>query len=685
MAFENHALARREKQFVVGRERELQYFRQVWDAPAEEGARMLHVYGTGGMGKSTYLKLCQDAAEAGGARFLLLDSRDFVHTEEGFCSALETLLLERDGDGARPVNSPHDVRRRCLDRLIGAAERSRLVLALDTFEELADMEAWLRDRFIPWLPGSAIVLLAGRHPLKGTWVLSPAWRERLTQFPISSLGQEESREYGRLCGIHDDRILESIWRRSRGHPLTLSMAVAAHFCQWDPGVPAVSDGLEEIASLWLREVPDEELRTVVEAASVLRRFDQEVLSFVMERELSIQGFERLTSLSFVRRSVNGWQVHDLVSEITAKQLKERAPMRYYRYRERSAHYYAKVIVTSSGQRSVCWEIGELFRYAGVRVVRALASDTDAGGALYWEPVTESTLEDAVAYTEWRQRQVDGISGWETDPDTGEQFRIEYSADALRLGASGIDVRELFALDPEALKLLRDGNGSVHSLSVIIPIHQGTRAWLENDPICRPYLDALTPAERNALGVPGERPTGWFLRVMDFRDLMDSTARTQGLYLLYTHMCRGGVFVCSPYTTDISKKVYPALGFTTVDGAEHTNYDGRTPTYTYVMDTRGSKLRDFIGMLFRKAGLEWREPASSRDGALNEARKPGLLKQFTSREQEVIEQVLSGCSNSEVARKLFISEVTVKKHLRSIYAKLGVSTRTQLISKLMTES
>ncbi len=67
------------------------------------------------------------------------------------------------------------------------------------------------------------------------------------------------------------------------------------------------------------------------------------------------------------------------------------------------------------------------------------------------------------------------------------------------------------------------------------------------------------------------------------------------------------------------------------------------------------------------------------------RKAALLKQFTVREREVIECVISGGSNAEVASRLFISEVTVKKHLRSIYAKLGISTRTQLVSKIMAES
>lgn len=50
--------------------------------------------------------------------------------------------------------------------------------------------------------------------------------------------------------------------------------------------------------------------------------------------------------------------------------------------------------------------------------------------------------------------------------------------------------------------------------------------------------------------------------------------------------------------------------------------------------------------------------------------------LTEREVEVLRLVAHGESNRSIARKLFISEKTVKNHLTNIFQKIGVSDRTQ---------
>ena len=57
-------------------------------------------------------------------------------------------------------------------------------------------------------------------------------------------------------------------------------------------------------------------------------------------------------------------------------------------------------------------------------------------------------------------------------------------------------------------------------------------------------------------------------------------------------------------------------------------------------------------------------------------QPTSNESLTRREREVLRLVAEGLSNKEVAGKLFISEVTVKVHLRHIYGKLGVRNRIE---------
>ena len=52
--------------------------------------------------------------------------------------------------------------------------------------------------------------------------------------------------------------------------------------------------------------------------------------------------------------------------------------------------------------------------------------------------------------------------------------------------------------------------------------------------------------------------------------------------------------------------------------------------------------------------------------------------LTTREQEIVKQVIQGMTNKEIATHLGISEKTVKTHLRSIFRKLKISRRLQLL-------
>jgi LuxR family maltose regulon positive regulatory protein len=57
----------------------------------------------------------------------------------------------------------------------------------------------------------------------------------------------------------------------------------------------------------------------------------------------------------------------------------------------------------------------------------------------------------------------------------------------------------------------------------------------------------------------------------------------------------------------------------------------------------------------------------------------LAEPLSQRELEVLQLIEAGCSNQEIAARLFISIATVKRHISNIYAKLDVQNRTQAIS------
>jgi DNA-binding CsgD family transcriptional regulator len=59
-----------------------------------------------------------------------------------------------------------------------------------------------------------------------------------------------------------------------------------------------------------------------------------------------------------------------------------------------------------------------------------------------------------------------------------------------------------------------------------------------------------------------------------------------------------------------------------------------------------------------------------------------IYQLTGREIEIVTCVVEGLKNAEIADRLFISELTVKKHIQNIFEKMEVNNRTSLIRKVL---
>jgi DNA-binding CsgD family transcriptional regulator/GAF domain-containing protein len=59
--------------------------------------------------------------------------------------------------------------------------------------------------------------------------------------------------------------------------------------------------------------------------------------------------------------------------------------------------------------------------------------------------------------------------------------------------------------------------------------------------------------------------------------------------------------------------------------------------------------------------------------------------LSDRERDVCEEVLAGRSSKEIAARLFISTHTVQDHLKAVFAKVGVSSRRELVASLRPDA
>lgn len=97
------------------------------------------------------------------------------------------------------------------------------------------------------------------------------------------------------------------------------------------------------------------------------------------------------------------------------------------------------------------------------------------------------------------------------------------------------------------------------------------------------------------------------------------------------------------------------------------------------------------LLVHAARLRSIDGISRHTAVIVEPAKPGQvasvlleLHELTTREREIAQMLVRGLATDEISRQLFISRHTVRDHLKSIFDKLGVTSRPELTAMLFYE-
>ncbi len=280
--------AARQRAFV-GREGVIDLFRQGVEAE-EPPFVVLFVHGPGGVGKTTLLRRLALEARAADVRLVELDGHAMDVKSEAVLRAL----------GASS-----------LDELMGRDER--LVVTIDTYELLAPLDAWIRDRLAPALPAGAILVLAGREPPSADWRVDPGWASLLASVALDNFGPEESARLLEARGV-DEELRGAIHELTYGHPLALALVADVMREGGERPRRLTPNVVGTLLDSLLRAVPTEQHREALSLAALARLLTRPLLSkLVGDDDGSL--YEWLARLSFIERTAEGLYMHDLVRDV----------------------------------------------------------------------------------------------------------------------------------------------------------------------------------------------------------------------------------------------------------------------------------------------------------------------------------------------------------------------------------
>jgi DNA-binding CsgD family transcriptional regulator len=657
-----------ENNYFVGRETELDLFRN-FTSQSNDHKRILNVWGTGGVGKSTLIEQFKQICAQEEIPFVLLDCLDFSKSPKGLATQLlKAFYIEVDEE-----TSESELVMKATTHMNQLAQKSQMVLAIDTYEEMNTLDHWLRQHFLKSLSNHVKIVLSGRFQLNGGWVLSPAWRKLITFLPLSQFDFETCKAYTDMFGSYSEAFIQKSYTITKGHPLALSLFMGLkekeEQTQDSDSEEIWNSTFKEIAVQWLRELSDDSLRNLLEATTLVRVFNHEVLECMLDREITNEEFEKLIQLSFVRKSERGWYLHQVLRKALYHDFKLKKPHKYKEIWHRSIHYYYDLFMTgyhTTEERHLL--VYDFIYIVGAPSLRAFFYDDAIEQNYYIDSINNENIEEAEQYVQEVLHNLQDYEQAMYDPVTNEKYVYSIPKSVNEKWFTAINLVELLPLGTDTIRLLKNEKHEAVGMFIYIPIHRESLPLLKKNPITKSYFYAISEEERLKFNVSPEAPAGWFQYKIDFSKDGSAAARFAFYQANLAYFLKGGIIV---YTTPMkyNQEVVKEVGYREVVGATHKGFGDDYPAPTLVLDFRQDKeLKKFVENLYR----------STAGYSENMNR---LLSKLTPREREIALLTKTCSSNLEIAQKLYLSEITIKKNLSCIYEKLEVKGKAELIKKL----
>lgn len=478
------------RQRFVGRNDEKSLFENTL-ASAELSFQVLHISGPGGIGKTTLLREFALLAEQTRTPAFYIDARHIEPSPESFLNALQNAMA------LAPTDSP-------LEFL--STQTGRRVLLIDTYETLAPLDTWLREKFLPSLTDNTLVVLASRDAPDPTWLTDPGWQDALRILPLRNLSPDESRIYLTKRDIPSTEH-SAVLEFTHGHPLALSL-VADVFAQ-RPGFhfqpEEAPDMVKVLLERFAQKVPSPAHRAALESCALVRVLTESLLANMLQpangavtAEGTHELFDWLRGLSFIEASREGLFPHDLAREALLADLRWRNPDWYKELHNRARVYYSSRFQQIHGleQQRILYDY--VFLHRDNPVIRSML-EWQTGGLIVPDAMRDQDRAACIALVK------------KHEGEQSAKFALHW-----------------LTSQPDSVTVYRDIDGQVVGFIDMVSLERASDEEIRADPATRLAWEYL---KRHASLRPGEIATHY--RFWMARDTYQDVSPVQTLIFLNT--------------------------------------------------------------------------------------------------------------------------------------------------------